>query len=300
MSDDAVLAAVLAKDAKAAKAALDAGGSPDGKDKEGDPAVHCAVALKSKALAKLLLERGADVHATDAKGRTILHLLAEDMPEVALGTLAIDRGAKLDLLDGVKYELRAPLHRAVMKKKLDFAALLVARGATIDIHDGEDQLTPLHLVIKSKSGEMSATEEAAALWLLEQGADPNAVNDQDQNALHLAARSGTHTILEALFARGTKITADKHGTEPLGYSVSSTHAKDTWVWDLMLAKGCRIDHQNARGNTPIMDAQVHWNPAAVKYLVGKGADLTLRDEDGLTVLERATQLGQPKIIPLLQ
>jgi len=299
MSDDAVLAAVLAKDAKAAKAALDAGGGPDGKDKEGDPALHCAVALKSKTLVKLLLERGANVHATDAKGRTILHVLADDMPDASLGALAIDRGAKLDQLDRVNYEERAPLHRAVMKKKLDFAEMLVARGAAIDIADGNDQLTPLHLVIKSKSGAMSASEEAAALWLLDRGADPNAVNDQQQNALHLAARTGSHTVLEALFARGAKITCDKHGSEPLSYSLS-TNEKDSWIWDLFLAKGCNLDHQDARRQTPVMRAQVHWNPTAVKYLLGRGADLSLRDEDGLTVLERATKLGQPKILPLLK
>ncbi len=118
---------------------------------------------------------------------------------VSAAKKALDAGADPNAVDG---EGVSALHHAVLRKKLDLAELLVSRGADLNVRDREDGYTPLHVLCKSKSGAMSKTEIAAALWLIDKGADVGAASDAAETPLHLAAASGSHEVIEALLASG--------------------------------------------------------------------------------------------------
>jgi serine/threonine-protein phosphatase 6 regulatory ankyrin repeat subunit B len=299
MSSADLIAACNAKNAKAVAAALAAGADVDAKDVRGNPVLHVAIELKSKPVVKVLVDAGANLETLDREGRTALIHLAEDLPDVALGTLVIAKGAKLDALDTKRFSKRSALHFAVKRKKLEFAELLLDRGANIDVVDGEDLHTPLHDLAKSKSGVMSETEVAAALMLIDRGADVMKATDNGETALHFAARSGSLKVIDALVAKGAKITRSKQGKTPLYYCLS-TNDKCTDIWDRLRELGCGLDDQDDRGRTPLHEAQICWNPFAVSYLLKAGAKRDIADHEGLTPLDSARKLNQAKIIPLLE
>jgi ankyrin repeat protein len=191
----------------------------------------------------------------------------------------------------------ADLLAATTLKQLEKA---LAAGANIEAVDKKDDgKTKLHKLCKSKSGAMSKTEEAMALLLIEKGADVKRPDDGGVTPLHLAARSGTHAVIDALIAKGATCTLTNLGYTPLHYAIS-THFKDAWVWDRLLEIGNPLDHVNKWGETPLSSAQASWNPTMVKYLLAKGANRDHKDGKGLTVLERATELKQDKIVALLK
>ncbi len=296
-ANDDLVAACDKKDVKGAAAALAAGASPDATDPSGMSVLNTACVLKSKALAKLLIEAGANVNATDKNGRAALHWLAEDLAEADLAALCIAKGANVDALDTEEFSTKSALHRAVLRPKLDFAEVLLDAGANIEIADLDDHNTPLMVLCKSDSGAMSKTEIANAKWLIERGANIDAKNDSDETPLHLAAGS-SREMTQFLLAKGAKITTNKWGMTPLYYCFS-TNDKDKALWDLLIAAGCDVNHNGERG-TVLHNAQSHWNPTGVAYLLSKGADPSLEDADGETPLASAIKLKQDKIIKLLE
>lgn len=296
-ANDDLVAACDNKDVKGAAAALAAGASADATDPSGMSVLNTACVLKSKSLAKLLIEAGANVNATDKDGRAALHWLAESLAEAELARLCIAKGANVDALDTKQFSTRAALHRAVTRPKLDFAEALLDGGANIEIEELHKQNTPLLLLCKSESGAMSKTEIANAKWLIARGANIQAKNASGETPLHLAAGS-SREMTQFLLEKGAKITTNNYGMTPLYYCFS-TNDKDKALWDLLIAAGCDVNHNGERG-TVLHDAQSHWNPTGVAYLLSKGADPSLKDADGETPLESAIKLKQDKIIKLLE
>jgi ankyrin repeat protein len=295
-ADDDLVAAVDAKNLKGAQAALAAGANPNAKDAGGMLVLKTACVLKQKGLAKALIDAGADVNATDENGRAALHWMAEDLADADLAKLCIEKGAKVDQLDTEEYTQISPLHRAVVRPKLDFAQALVDGGATIDVRDYEGH-TPLMMLCKSSSGVMSKTEIENAKWLVARGADINAVNENGETPLMFAAGSGRE-MTEFLLGKGAKVTSNTWQMTPLYYCLS-TNDKDKALWDLLIAAGCDVNHDGERG-TPLREAQSCWNPTAVAYLLAKGAKQDVKDDRGETPLESAIRLKQDKIIKLLE
>src|ERR1700744_3769702 len=96
---------------------------------------------------------------------------------------------------------------------------------------------------KSKSGSMSKTEVEIALWLIEHGADVMKPNADTATPMHLVARSGNLVVLNALVAKGAKVTKTKLDYSPLHYCMS-THDKDVAVWDRLIELGCNVEDKN--------------------------------------------------------
>lgn len=68
--------ACRAQDVPAVKKLLDAGVSPDTKDKKGISAMHYAVGVNSMEILRLLMDKRADPKVTDHQGNTLLHYSA--------------------------------------------------------------------------------------------------------------------------------------------------------------------------------------------------------------------------------
>jgi len=76
---------------------------------------------------------------------------------------------------------RTPLFYAVDARRLDVVELLLARGATVDVHDHHDGSTPLHLAVRNDDAVATAA-------LLQRGADVFALNYAIRTPLDLAPR----------------------------------------------------------------------------------------------------------------
>jgi ankyrin repeat protein len=192
------------------------------------------------------------------------------------------------------------LFAAVEKRAFKQICAAVEAGADVNaVEPDKPNSTALLLLCKSKSGEMSKAEVQAALWLIERGADVTKADSRGVTPLHHAAASGNHEVIDALIARGAKPALDRYGTTPL-FSCLGTTKKDTWIWDRLIESGCDVNHVSGSGRTPLLEAQGSWNPVAVKYLLGRGADPAIKDKSGKTALDNARELKQDTIIPLLE
>lgn len=293
--DEKLLQAIEAKNAKDVKAALAAGASASAKKPSGLAGILIALDLKSKPIAKLLLAAGADPKVTKKRGETPLHVLADSFPDLDLAAMLIGAGADPNALGGSDKE--APLHLAVMRPKLDLAGLLIDKGADVDVHDGDHSRTPLQKTIYADT----KTSLTAAAFLLERGADVNAVDKYGWNALTYAVKHTTDlAFIESIAARGARVAPDKYGKTPLHRAVSTTHGKQKNVWGWLIDHGCDVNAEDEDGETAIFEAASSWNPTAVKFLIEKGTDLSIKNKKGKTVIDEARELKQAEILGILE
>ena len=107
---------------------LNDGTSPDAKDVDGQPALHCAIAYGAPDVVELLLRRGADVNLKDINGCTPLALLVHmGYPDRRMLELLLQHGADINAPEE-PYGY-TPLDNAVSCGYDKMAALLKARGA---------------------------------------------------------------------------------------------------------------------------------------------------------------------------
>ena len=187
---------------------------------------------------------------------------------------------------GEHCEMSTELFAAVVTRSRKGIEAALDRGAHLDAKEKEYGDTALLAICRSKTGAMSNTEAALALWLIKRGADVMKPNKLLETPLHLAARAGSHEVIDALVAKGAKVTRTKLKFTPLHYCFS-TSWKDTWIWDRLIELGCGIDDKTKWGDTPLLTAVMHYNVVATRYLLAKGADRTIRDSDGNTAEDNA-------------
>jgi ankyrin repeat protein len=192
------------------------------------------------------------------------------------------------------------LFAAVKKRTLKAVQAAIEAGADIDAADPDDDgNTALCAMCKSKSGAMSKTEEAIALWLIERGASVTKANADGETPMHFLARSANSlVVLEAIVAKGATVTRTKLEYTPLHYCFT-THDKHVAMWNRLIELGCGLEDKNKWGDTALLSAVSSHNPTAVKYLLEKGANREVTDADGKTPMECAIKYENEKIQKLL-
>jgi len=177
--------------------------------------LHFAVRMNRPEMVALLLELGADPLAVDGGGQPVATYATSPKVDLRLmeairaltGAELISaerghrppRGGALDLVASLSLEDWNTAERLTRANP----ELLGARGA-------------LHLVAKRN-------DVAAAKWLLEHGADPNALWahwDADVTPLHLAVMQGHTEIVRLLLAAGADpaIRDSKHESDTIGWA----------------------------------------------------------------------------------
>ncbi|HOZ49572.1 MAG TPA: ankyrin repeat domain-containing protein [Candidatus Hydrogenedentes bacterium] len=124
-----------------------------------------------------------------ARGKTPLHY-AVTYGQAEVVALLLDRGAQVNVTDGTGM---TPLHMAATLNRLDEAELLLAHGADIEARDVFGD-TPLHAAVLFEQTPMIA-------WLTEHGADRYAENHDGRTPLECArhyTRSRSIAFLEHL------------------------------------------------------------------------------------------------------
>jgi uncharacterized protein len=209
-----IIASTMGK-ADIIEALLDKGADANYRDKNSFTALHAAVrdsdygedaAQRARAVAtvKVLLAHGADPNAR----------LHQEKPTV--------RG-----LDELQFEGGTPLALAAEVNNLDAIKALVAGGADPNIPTAMGT-TPLMLasgaatdVQRARSIEERGLAVETARYLVEHGADVNAVGEFGWTALHSASYQGLTDVIEFLVSKGAKLEIkDKLGQTPLSISLS--------------------------------------------------------------------------------
>ena len=109
-------------------------------------------------------------------------------------------------------------------------------------------------------------------------------NSNDESVLMLAAIKGYLELVQKLVDNDADV--NKTGWTALHYAASGGHVP---VIAHLLEHSAYIDAESPNGTTPLMMAAMYGSPEAVKHLIQAGADLTIKNQLGLTALDFAVR-----------
>jgi ankyrin repeat protein len=120
-------------------------------------------------------------------------------------------------------------------------------------------------------------------------------NANDESPLMLAALKGYLPLVKKLVANDADV--NKPGWTPLHYAATGGHVP---ILEFLLDESAYIDAESPNGTTPLMMAAMYGSPEAVKVLIQAGADLTLKNQLGMTALDFAVRGQRPNARELIE
>jgi ankyrin repeat protein len=260
--------------------------------------IHDAAKTGNLVKVKTLLKDNPDlVVDRDKSGWTPLHWAAQNgHKDVVESLLANNAEVNARNSNG-----DTPLHDAVLKSHKQVAELLLNNGAEVNAKN-QDGIMPLYMA--ARSGNKYVTK-----LLLTHGADVNAKDNNGRAPLHIAAHKGHKHVAELLLAHKAEVNVrDKSGFTPLHYAawwsflevaevllskknieaqIKAGHKACSDVAELLLGKGAEVNAKNQDGITPLYMAARSGNKYVTKLLLAHGADVNARVNKGMTPLSEA-------------
>ena len=133
---------------------------------------------------------------------------------------------------------------------------------------------------------------------LDNGADPNTRDDSGMTPLGNAASYPDEISVQLLLERGADPNVREiNGLTPImltaGHpdSDAGRTGKMVKVIKLLLKHGAKINAQDSRGNSALIDAAWWGNARVVQILLNNGADIRMRNKHGSTALKMASGKG---------
>ncbi len=156
---------------------------------------------------------------------------------------------------------------------------------------GRGNMTPLQQAVMRKKSEI-------ALYLLEQGADPNAKTGSGQTTAHLAVTRGLPELCRALAEAGVDLGArDKQGWTALHLAAAKNQPDTVRV---LIEVGADVNALSDAGGTPLHEAAASGGPDVVRLLLEAGVDTSVVSAHGVTALDLAKEYQNAVAVELLQ
>ncbi|MBU3557916.1 ankyrin repeat domain-containing protein [Polynucleobacter sp. Ross1-W9] len=162
---------------------------------------------------------------------------------------------------------------------------LVSEGVNPNTLDPKGELM-LNLAIKDKSNDV------ITFLLSNKATDVDISNKYGETPLMIASIEGNLPLVKAL-VQNKKAQMDHIGWTPLHYASSRGHLE---VAEFLLANGAIVDSMSPGNTTPLMMAVQSGNEQLIKLLLDKGADLQIRNTNGLTAIDIAVIYDKPWIV----
>jgi ankyrin repeat protein len=121
--------------------------------------------------------------------------------------------------------------------------------------------------------------------------DVDLSNNSGETPLMMASIEGNLPLVKTLVL-GHKAQLDHIGWTPLHYACAKGHLE---VAQFLVANGAIVDSLSVGNTTPLMMAVQSGNEQLVKILLDKGADLQLKNSNGLTAIDIADIYDKPWI-----
>ena len=265
-----IYAGATAKDPVVIKKLLAAGADPNKPLDSGETPLMLASRNGNLETVKALLAAGADPNVHEANGgqTALMWAIAEKHSDVTDELVKNKADVNARSKNGV-----TPLMFAAQGDSKS-AAILLAAGANPNDHAPDTGLTAL--IIASTMGKINVVKV-----LLDNGADPNAKDDNSFTPLHAAVRDNDYgedhgtkvrgaDIVKVLLAHGANPNAQLHQEKPTIKTATEV---------------------NLEGATPLVIAAEVNNLEAIKALVAAGADPKIATKGGTTALILSSGAG---------
>lgn len=257
--------------------------------------LHKAAGLGQTAVAEFLVKNGADINKkSDGMVWTPL-LAAAYNGHKGMVELLLKQGADKEAMDTQKV---TPLIAAASKGYRAVVGELIEAGANVNAQDGGGY-TALHYAAMAGDHEM-------ARQLLKAKADPGlklgdktwAGRSGDKaTALHLAARTNSLVLIDALLAAGADVKArDAIGQTPLFGAFSQGNVE---ILKRLIEAKADVAARNIDGSSVLHYIGKYTTPELVREVVKAGADVNGKGREGWTPLAAAVGAGKLEVVELL-
>lgn len=180
--------------------------------------------------------------------------------------------------------------QAIRMDNVYFLKQLMQRGMGPNLIEPKRGYTGLMLAIREDS------MKAFDLLVNAPDVDLEARAINGDTPLMLAAFYGNVPVVKLLLSR--EVEVNRPGWAPLHYAAINGNAQ---IVGLLLEASAYIDAESPDDQmTPVMLAAMRGRAAVVAVLRDGGADLTLKNKDGLTAMDLARRYGQTEVIEVLQ
>ncbi|XP_046452784.1 putative ankyrin repeat protein RF_0381 [Daphnia pulex] len=284
--------AITASNVNVARFLLSKGANPNIDYENGSTILHEAVFLaKDMDVVELLLNHeDVDVHCLDNKGRNALHYarknkrgLVERIVKRLKEKGALERGSKL-LKRNNEYFKK---HMRVFSNRRPRKVENFLSDGTIPIEDKIDKISEEYLLSAIKDSDVESVR-----LLLKNGADIRAWEETGANALNFASfLAKTTDVIDAILETGKFDIngGDREGVTPLHFAIMGTNLET--IARHLIQKGADPNIANKRGNTALHFAALYAKTIETITLIleNKQVDINHRDELGRTALHYAIE-----------
>lgn len=219
------------------------------------------------------------------------------------------------LIEGPGQGRRSALARIAAAAGLAFGLCRSARAGSYDDFLRALRLDEVHTLrrLRQRGFDFNTVDESgqpplllalkvdsllAAEFLIEQpGFNLDAVNASGENALMIAALRGHVGLLRLLIGHGAEI--NKPGWTPLHYAATNPNPGCADMVRLLIEENAYIDAASPNDTTPLMMAARYGHPDSVRALIELGADVSLRNQQGLDARDFALLADRRDIADLL-
>ncbi|KAK7753036.1 hypothetical protein SLS62_004985 [Diatrype stigma] len=285
---------------------------------------------KQKRIFKILVSRGADINQRMLHPGNITGTQEAEPPVLAALEPRFPSMARFQVAGGDHIQYKSELGTS-LELQISLVEDLLRLGANPNLRDSHGH-TPLmrcmdillkytpkftydisYATAQEKEEQHDMIHQVVLNYirlLLHHGADVNAVveeaeSSQDnrhdlKSALHFACGLPHHhdAMAKSLVKRGSVVNAvDTHGMTPIFEYCNPPAPTNTLSW--LIKNGANVNHQDKSGRTPLHHAVIHRprctteSDKLVAILVQHGADITIRDNEGLTAEEIAAKGNDP-------
>uniref|UniRef100_A0A8D0H144 Ankyrin repeat and SOCS box containing 10 n=1 Tax=Sphenodon punctatus TaxID=8508 RepID=A0A8D0H144_SPHPU len=220
---------------------------------------------------------------------TPLHITASRGYSACLHHLLL-RGAAVDLAPGG----RTALHTACLAASTDCVRMLLSFGADPEAVS-EDGYKPLHLCQRLDS-------TPCARLLLQHGAGvTSATEEQEDTALHVAARLGLEDHVKLFLSHGARLEAQNvEGQTQLNAACAQSHPPEAMgcyygVCQQLVEAGAQVNTADSDRQRPLHHACRNANPQVVELLLARGANVNIMSYSGNTAMHNILQMAAYKL-----
>ncbi|MHA7841547.1 MAG: ankyrin repeat domain-containing protein [Gammaproteobacteria bacterium] len=246
----------------------------DSVGRHGRTAFLLAVRKGQLGVLKLLKDAGANTHAVDDQGNNALHYASSYTGE--------NKEAMVNWLRAHYEQQRCSFLQAA--KQGDLGTLKRLHELGVDIHGVDSNgNNALHLA------SLYSGDVPTVLWLLAlEGCDIESRGQYGRTAFLCAARNSQPTVLRLLKEEGAAIHAvDDNGNNALHLASLYSGDVPTVLW-LLALKGCDIESRGQYGRTAFLCTARNGQPTVLRLLKEEGAAIHTVDDNGNNALHLAS------------